>query len=373
MKDYREYYTPSSIAEFLIKDYVLTNNFKVIDICCGSSNLLRAANEINRNVKLTGVDLNINYIDESLDCEYIEADGRKFAIDSYKNNRKFDLVLANPPFELDKEKSFYIELCECDNNFKEIRYINLLTEMILANLLLLNDNGKLLIILPSSVLLGNRFTNLRKLLMNQYTIEKIWNLPEFVFQGNEIDTYALQISMKKNMGATCSYFEVQCEDGMFDVKDSSNVDLKKFVQGTWKLNKKSEGLFKENIEIIRGSISSNQFTDNGVNVLHVAKRNDNDKWEPKHRLFKPIDGKIYKQVDEGDIIVSRIGRDSGQIHNYQGKGDYISDCLLIIKGIEYKKLKAYLQNNYMCDNFSFLKKGTTSKYVSKKDIMSLFV
>lgn len=371
MKDYSEYYTPLNIAKLLLNDCQIIKTGNTIDICCGSSNLLRAAHDINSNLNITGVDLYITHCDDDLNCEYIECDGRAFAINSYHENKFYDLVLANPPFEMDKENSYFEEICICDERFKEVKLINLLTEMILSNLLLLKNNSDLLMIVPSSVLFGSRFSSLRNFLIKYYSIKKIWNLPDYIFQGNEVDAYALLINNSISDLNTYVYENVALDNEELVIVDKNNISIVGFSNGDWKFKKYTKSTLTGEIKIIRGNISSNEFSSMGSKVLHVNKKIEGKEWEPKERVFKLNPDKKYHKVSNGEIIVSRIGRDAGYINEYRGESDYISDCLFVIRGIKADDLKTFLMNKYHKSDFCFLRKGTTSKYISKIDILKI--
>lgn len=372
MRDYRCFYTPIELAKLLIQFIPISNNDKIIDICCGSSNLLRAAFQKNSSIKLYGVDLDLKYADKELKCEYKKQDGREYAIKSFKKGCTFDVVLANPPFELQNDTSKLDYLHSCDEKFKSIRARNLLTEMILANLLLLRDKGFLLLIIPSSIVYGESFLNLRKMIGHNYALRKIWDLPSDIFNGKEVYTNALLIQKISDCGElSCDYESIEYLHGELRARFNNVLSNENLTNGSWLKKDIIRPINLPKIEIVRGNISSNSFHACGTPVLHVSKKNTSGEWVPKKVMFHVEDDKKYNMVNTRDILVARIGRDAGEICEYQGVEDYISDCMLAVKGICYEELKTFLKENYGCENFTFLKKGTTSKYISKQDILNI--
>ena len=55
--DYSKYYTPTSIAQLLVKQLKIGYPDKIVDICCGSCNLLNAAKKRWPRAVLYGTDI----------------------------------------------------------------------------------------------------------------------------------------------------------------------------------------------------------------------------------------------------------------------------------------------------------------------------
>ena len=97
--DYSKYYPPPLIAEVLIEQLHITPPEMVIDICCGSCNLLYATKKRWNQIELIGVDI----ADHSLsDVMFTKMDGREYAT---IHRREYPLIVANPPFDKLNNKS----------------------------------------------------------------------------------------------------------------------------------------------------------------------------------------------------------------------------------------------------------------------------
>ena len=154
--DYTKFYTPPEIAHLLVQQLSVPSPSAVVDICCGSCNLLHAAGARWRCAKLLGVDI-ISHTSTGVTCT--KSDGRKFALE---HTGEFPLVLANPPFDFVSSKREFPELFngipdDCATSRLEI-------EMLFANLRILKENGTLMIIVPSSLITAEGYRKIRKYL-----------------------------------------------------------------------------------------------------------------------------------------------------------------------------------------------------------------
>lgn len=351
--DYSKFYTPIKVSEILVEDINVSNPQNVIDICCGSCNLLKAASKRWENARILGVDIN-----ESVKNESVIAimDGRQYALES---KEKYDVVLANPPFEKMKKKRenpfLYVKA------FKNYYTLRLENEMLLANLKLLNYNGLLMIILPSTFVEGIINRKLREILAREYTIERIVKLPNDTFGNTKIHTYAIYIVNKKQNFYVTDWI---------DLNDNihKTINHKQIVNGLWNFETISVNV-NTYLIIKRGKISSNMFTKCGVSVLHTSKKQENSKWEPS---VKKVNGDIVSKknnvyTESGDIIVNRIGKDAGYWTKYNGKKVLVSDCLIIIKDqndIVFNTIKNYHRLPLI--------KGVATQYITIKDFINWY-
>lgn len=347
--DYSRFYTPPQIAEALVKHINIESPGSVIDICCGSCNLLYAARKKWPNTKLVGVDI-VNH--NLSDISFTMSDGRKYATE---HKGEYSLVLANPPFSyLEKRTEFPLLLNSVSAHYKTSRLEN---EMLLANLLLLNEKGILVIIMPSTFIESNSNVLLRKHIGTKYHIKKIIHLPDDTFGTSGIKSYALVIS-KCNSKKRFSFFYKMSEDDTSFIKIACipQTDIK---EGKWcaqSHKNESNSLF---IDCRRGNISSQDFSDNGVPVLHTSKVDNG--WSPSVRhTYKVPSSPVFAEA--GDIIVSRVGKSAGQWVLYGGEKIYISDCLYRIKDPDGKIAKKICGSTYALDT-----RGVATQYITVSD------
>lgn len=347
--DYSKFYTPIKIAEALIGMLDIPNPNSIIDICCGSCNLLRAAKKRWRRANLNGVDLSPH---SQNNVDFICLDGRQYAIES---KFLYDLVLANPPFERLKNICEYEELyTDIFSNYSTSRLEN---EMLLANLRLLKREGSLLLIMPSTFLEGVTNISIRKLLGCNYSIEKIIKLPIDTFGSSLIKSYAFIIKNNCNNNCITKYYLIETVDDKLVVKEKESIVNKNIRDGRW-LNE-NISLNKRTLMSYRGKISSCSFCLEGLPILHTSAKRVN--WVPSTRYVSVNETQnIY--VEDQDILISRIGKSAGCWIKYRGEMTLISDCLIVIKdknGNVYERIKGFTV-------FPFVK-GVATQYITIRD------
>lgn len=351
--DYSKYYTPLEVAEFLVAQLNIKKPDKAIDICCGSCNLLKAVSKRWNEVKLFGVDV-INNIDSDIifSCE----DGRNFAINS---KDKYPLVLANPPFDKITINNEYPDLYSKLYNCKKTTRLEI--EMLYANLLLLENNGTLLIILPSTFVTAERYEKYRVYLATKYTISGIYELPIDTFGAKSIRTHALVIkNCRPYKSRTFSY--KLCNSGNCYSIISKTIISQQFMRlGIWDEYSKNNNI---NVEYSckRGNISSNMFSKKGEKLLHTS--GIKEEWHPSIRFTdREIKNPVY--ANKGDIIISRIGQSAGSFCVYRGDKIMLSDCLFKLddpEGIIAKSLYGY--------KYNYPTRGVATQYITINDFLN---
>jgi len=329
---------------------------KVIDICCGSCNLLHAAKKRWPEAKLIGVDVICNNIS---DVHCIQCDGRKYSIE---HSEQYLLVLANPPFDFVARKNEYPEL-----------YSNIPTgyitsrleiEMLLANLRLLSDNGTLMIIMPSTFVNAESNIKIRKYLADRYQIEKIIRLPEEAFGSAKINSYALIITRNKLRKELTKLFSVTLKEDKCSISELAVIPNKEVKAGKWDEVTTTKNDLTSKLKMKRGNISSQSFTFAGIPIFHTAK--SGNPWKPSIRYVSNIT-KTPVYAENGDIIVSRVGKSAGCWYKHTGDKIMISDCLYCIKdpdGIVAKKLEGQV--------YSYSLKGVATRYITMADFSAWY-
>ncbi len=347
--DYRKYYTPVGLADSIIEEIVDCHPEKVIDICCGSCNLLIAARKRWNNALLYGVDI-VDVYNEKV--HFTKSDGREFAC---KCEMKFDLIVANPPFGRIEDDKKYPELYDGIYGGRSSR---LEVEMLFANIKLLKRDGVLMIILPSSVIEGDSFINLRKVLAHDYHINKVIHLPIDSFGHGRINTYAVEIINDKKISSP-TY--VGTLDKLIGHKiDYKSKDIRDIYNGLWVTE---EEITNTKYDIKRGRISSCDFTESGIKVLHTSKVDYGDKWQPSIRYADVGETKLV-YAERGDIVFARVGKSAGKWTRYNGRIKMpISDCLFRIKDPEgeiYSTIRGKKYDSPL--------KGVATRYITINDI-----
>lgn len=347
--DYSKFYTPPEIATALMGELPMLKPQRIVDICCGSCNLIFAARNKWPKAKLYGVDIAEQLFAE--DVIFEKKDGRQFAIE---HSHEFPLVVANPPFCTVEHKKQFPDLFV--NEFKDTHTSRLEIEMFIANLRLLRPTGVLLIIVPSSLVEAETYKEIREIVAKNYYVEAIIKLDESTFGSSKINSYALIIHNESpqdrnarfgySIGKVISYV--------------STVNYGSLIAGDWGVNIiKNDG---PDFDIKRGNISSASFITRGQPILYTATCGKN--WKPSRRY---ISRKITPTVfaESGDIIVSRIGKSAGQWCVYEGERIAISDCLYRIKDPDLSIFRIIRGKS-----FDRALKGVATRYITITDFCS---
>ena len=349
--DYSKYYTPISIAQLLVKQLRICPPDKIVDICCGSCNLLNAAKKRWPRATLYGTDI-VEHKDDNVVFEKI--DGREYALNHPK---EFSLVLANPPFDYLEKKNEYPELFQ--SPFEKISSSRLEIEMMLANLIMLKNGGVLLIIMPSSFVEGETYRPIREIIAKKYQVKSIIELDEDTFGATHIHSYALVIKNNMCQSYTTDILCTRKENNNFVLLSNGKRTKKDLIYGNWSSFQNATCSFK--LDIKRGNISSSNFVESGFPILHTSKINI--PWQPSIRyISNEIKPNIY--AENGDIIVSRIGKSAGNWFLYTGEKIPVSDCLYRIKdpnGELYKKIQG--------KNFNLKLRGVATQYITMADFI----
>lgn len=325
-KDYSKYYTPANISLALVNLIKFKNNSKVIDICCGSGNLLAAAKHMNNTLQCYGVDIDDSITKKNINIS--NCDGRNYAINHVG---EYDYSLANPPFGKNTSTD-YTDILFAEK-YNAINSSRIEVEMLIANLLVLKETGVLLIIIPSTIVNGKSTINIRKTLARNHFISAIIDLPLNSFAPEKIKCSALIIEKQARIHPTTLY---KMNDN-YEISKIRTLCFEDISNGKWSEN--TTAICKD-FSIKQGMISSQYFESFGEEVLHTSKCCKD--WTPSIKNANLKKDKKYIMAENGDIIISRIGSSAGQMCIYGGHSRYISDCLFVIKNPEKEVAKRIL-------------------------------
>lgn len=195
-----EFYTPSGVSTLLAKLVEPKETNRICDPTCGSGSLLlKAAKEVgSKNVSLYGQEVNgSTYALARMNMFLHEMDSARIEWGDTINNpkltendalMKYDVVVANPPFSLDK---WGAENAETDKYQRFHRGVPpkskgdyaFITHMIET----LNEHGRAGVVLPHGVLFrGSSEGKIRKQLIEENLLKAVIGLPANLFFGTGI-------------------------------------------------------------------------------------------------------------------------------------------------------------------------------------------
>ncbi len=248
-----KFFTPRNIAKSMVDMLPLKNNAVIFDPTCGGGTFLieaskkwknnichLVANDIdNYLVTLTEIILKIQTHSKhklSLFNENIYSP--KKTTEFFQNS--VDYILANPPFSLTIE-NFTPKSKLFSRGYKksDALFIDFAKD-------LLKESGKLVCLLPHSIISNNEYAELRKIVEEDWHINAVMVLPEGVFQETANTTTRADILILKKKGqGTINSSTVFCNissiglplnsrDNLFEKDDLSKIlkqgDVKKALE-----------------------------------------------------------------------------------------------------------------------------------------------
>ncbi len=373
MKSYK-YYTPVEVAEILLELLPAKKYNKVIDICCGSWNLLNVAQMKFPNAKYFGVDVDREAKALCLDsAKFLCEDGRKFAIAQHELGKKYDLILSNPPFGYISEDDRVFPDIPIDELIPELLTKRYEHEMMQANMLLTEKDGVLIFILPSTFVEGYSAHKIRKAVAKKFCILKIVQLPNETFGSKKISTYALIMKLRGCAEADSTEYLVMSKKRVekYEITSLKNIKEERILSGNWIENIENRKSKCLHVQSYRGNISSSQMSATGKRILHCSSLFLREEWKPGVRYCN--DECVLesgKKVYPGDIIVNRIGKYAGYWAQCKEEA-YISDCIIAFSATDISELRRIFIQNSKNGRLLVPVKGVSTKYVSDYDICNL--
>lgn len=366
MSDYK-YYTPVALFREVLACLPAKEVRTIIDISCGSFNMLKAALFRYPNAEYTGVDIESQNQLNNSRIAFFKQDGRIFAKHQYKNQKVYDLILTNPPFgHLKSEERIF------QNEPKAILSSRYECEMMYANTLLATEGSIIVAILPTTFIEGDLYCKYRKKLAEEYQIHSLIQLPQNVFSRGEINSYAIIISKNAQGSSMQTQFGRADFRGQWEITFLEDIDSEKIRSGIW--NPQSIFMLNEPKchirNIFRGNISSSFFSDEGEKILHCSSLFSEGQWVPSVHFCQNVDSKNQKFARKGDILINRIGKSAGFWTKYHGDKCLVSDCIIVISG--EPGIEAYLNRYSKNGRISLPIKGVATKYISISDLKKIY-
>ena len=246
-----QFYTPAEVSRILAKVIDISKckdkNATIYDPACGSGSLLvRAANEAPFSLAIYGQEKDIstaglakmNLVLHNKASGEIHSDNT-FSDPWYKDDndetklRKFDYIVANPPFSM-KNWMDGLKPYGCFDDFDEMPPEKNGDYAWLLHIIksMKNQTGKAAVILPHGVLFrGNAEETIRKNIINRHLIKGIIGLPANLFYGTGIPACIIVLD-KENTENRTGIFMIDASHGFIKDGDKNRLreqDIYKIV------------------------------------------------------------------------------------------------------------------------------------------------
>ncbi|GEM_PF-981149 len=342
-------YTPASIAQLMAALGGLNNPKNVLDPCCGIGHILSYC---NYSEDLTGIDFNQNIIETAkllnnrpiyFVKNYLTADLTK----------KYDLIVADMPFG-----------GRVDVNGRRAPIEKLFLQKIFVDL---KEKGTAIVLVPNNVLSALIFQEFREKVINQYSLDAVFDLPPGSLPRAHISTSILLIRKSKptiskvflsqfdgNTSHTIKQFTNQTGDHWIersiiaDTWDHHFYDPK-FMVVDDSLKGQEVKTLSEIAEVFRGLMIQSDNLKQKDKYLVLSGKNIQDGkliHTEKDRYVDELPDKHFRRsvLREGDIFISLIFNDR-KLYTYK-KNDppaVINHNCAIIRSVNNPFIRLYLQ------------------------------
>ncbi|MBK0127460.1 N-6 DNA methylase [Pantoea sp. S61] len=374
MVDFNQYYTSKNLSDLLTKFTTLQEPNTCLELSAGEGALLDAVKSKWADIKCTTID--IDPINHSLLIEKFPFD-EHFCFDATSSesfstllNRKFDLAVCNPPFELintSKSINEYV-FSSLGLNLEKSKKIRAEIAFIAINLTHLNENGILAIIVPELIINGLKLSKFRESLFSNYKIENIIECEQKAFKHTEAKTYILFLrNIKPSNQQKFTHIII---DSNAQLKLETQRDVKKTFF-TYEKNKKNT--VKKPFEIIRGRLSGKECKLSGHPYIHTTNMN----LDMEMLSLSGDDTSLkYRTAKAGDIIIARVGtRVLGKTNIIKSGGAIISDCLFSIRFSDEKNRNKFIEfwkenkKTWITENST----GTCARHITISSMSNLII
>jgi tRNA1(Val) A37 N6-methylase TrmN6 len=341
------FFTPPTIIHKsidLIKNIHGLNIINILEPSCGSCEFINVLNNNFSNTHIIGIEHNNTIYNDIKDLKFnnnnnneitlIKNDYLKWNSDNDELNSypKFDLIIGNPPYFVIKKENVNKEYYKYFDGRPNIYII-----FIIHSLLMLNDNGILLFVLPSNFINCLYYNELRKYIYENYKILDIIDCKDDEYLETEQDTIIFMIQKNNDD------MKIINKKFILEINNYIIFNTEKNIKRLNELYKDSITLSKLKFDVNVGTIVWNQvkniLTDNPKYTRLIYSSDIKD---------KTLIIKEYSNKDKKNYIDKKGVKEPILVLNRgYGKGKYKLDYCLI--DIDYEYL---IENHLICIKYN---------------------
>jgi len=380
-ENFKQFFTPTKYSQILINELDIISPQKIIDLAMGEGALLIEAKKIWRDSILYGNDI------DPLCCQKLSSNHSNIYCTNYdifqyktiellvNDINQVDLCIGNPPFhKITKDENIKKLLNEYNLSDKyKGKYISSEIPFILQSLKILKNNGTLALILPDGFFTNDSLLEFRKLLILNYNVQKVLELPRNIFKNTQAKTHIL--ILKKTLRESSFIRLSNLESNYLNIhyKDAIKRMDYSFYEYTQcnKKNYQNEDKLKDCAYIFRGKSKYLLKDISNKHILHTTSFKNKNIFYNKLKSTKSLNKYANKFVIPGDIVLARVGSSVVGKIGIVKEGFFVpTDCLIIIR----------VDENLRNEIFSLLKcisgqewihahtKGVAAQHITIEDI-----
>lgn len=302
----------------------------------------------------------------------------------------FDCIVMNPPFSGKTKNWIKLDLGkELGKGDEKSCAMPLEAAFILRALNLLNPKGKLLAVVPSTLVSSLRTTWLRKYMLELGAVTYVHELPKktfigvesrvylFVFERSQIHSKVMVLNHDLSYPVRMKINKKDLANNSFRFDYSFHHSFEIYKKNRILLKDLNWGKLKDVAIIKRGEVDSPK---GYKDVLHSCDFR-NGFWELTNSIknLPPIMNKSIFMTLHGDLIVKRVGRNCSSSFgvNINRKKIVCSDCLLIIRpkeaNMSVELLFALRIMFSEGSGFKLIERGTGATYIAQQELMEFLI
>lgn len=387
------YYTASVVGALLVNSMGLTCPGTVLDLGAGNGALVGEAAKIWENSHFITVDIDANagsallpklngrvfthHIADALDFALAERLGLQ--------QGEADAALCNPPYLRPKWKKHFAEILE-DAGLSHVlpRMSEVPSDLlfIAQNLRLLRNDGRLGLILPDSIVSGEKFASFRKTLIQKHRVERVIELPRRIFRNTDAKAHILIVAKHGKASEQITIQRLE-ENGLLSPQlklpaeyGEKRLDYSYVAQTRGFSDFEQHKIADVALCVARGSFSSTDRNSAGFPVFHTTDFSTHDDSVPKaYRLSRKTEETATGIIaSTGDILLARVGRNlSLKVCMVRSGRVAISDCILLLKVVpEYQEaILTYLRSDSGRLALEAASHGVGAKFITKNSLLEL--
>lgn len=343
------YYTSAQVGALLVNTIETTEPAIVVDLGAGDGVLVGQASEIWSAARFITVDIDRGAA-SSLFPSFLGASFEHHACDALESSLpermgdvwgNADVALCNPPYIKPKWRTHFDKILK-QSGLRDVLPRGATSADILfiaQNLRLLKQGGKLGLIVPDSIISGEKFAPLRRKLAEQHKIAKVIELPRNVFRGTDAKAHILVLEKGGLTNKTISIQRAN-EDGHI----SSTIDVSietasmrldySFLSHPPQTSTTSLAIGNALISLTRGTYSSAQRSLCKSPVFHTTDYVFDSNFVPSEFAISAAAAEKSEAVvaSTGDILIARVGRNlSKKVALVRAGNVIVSDCVFVLR------------------------------------------
>lgn len=216
------FYTPAPIADFILK-WAFNGNkqYDILEPSCGDGMFLKQIKEGGfeyNSVLATELDPDEAQKAEQHNLKLCTVENREFHQFCNSSDKKFDLVIGNPPFiryqYFDKEQQHQANIIFNRAKLKYSKLTNSWVSFIVGSSLMLKETGKIGFVVPAEILQVSFAKTLRQFLAHFYNKINIVSFEKLVFPDIQQEVVLLLCEKDKTESHFIEHIEVENAEGL---------------------------------------------------------------------------------------------------------------------------------------------------------------